>query len=252
MYYIEQRIQVICNQLAHFRFRESRSLPDWQYKKGQFFRPEEAEAASNPWEKFDCQTMRWYADYAGTDQFEGKFQGQSTDFHGIPGTHYWFRSRVTIPQDFAGKSVWLRIHTQSEEWDDGKNPQFLVFINGQVVQGADMNHREVLLSRQAQGGQTLDLDIQAYTGTLHREFAFLADLYVLDEEINHLYYDLLVPLQAFPRMEEDSKLRLDLRTVLNDTINLLDLRQPYSREFYASLRRAQAHIARELYTLILS
>ena len=77
---------------------------------------------------------------------------------------------------------------------------------------------------------------QAYTGTLHREFAFLADLYVLDEEINHLYYDLLVPLQAFPRMEEDSKLRLDLRTVLNDTINLLDLRQPYSREFYASLR----------------
>ncbi len=247
MYYIEQRIQVICNQLAHFRFRESRSLPDWQYKKGQFFRPEEAEAAPNPWEKFDCQTMRWYADYAGTDQFEGKFQGQSTDFHGIPGTHYWFRSRVTIPQDFAGKSVWLRIHTQIEEWDDGKNPQFLVFVNGQVVQGADMNHREVLLSRQAQGGQTLDVDIQAYTGTLHREFAFLADLYVLDEEINHLYYDLLVPLQAFPRMEEDSKLRLDLRTVLNDTINLLDLRQPYSQEFYASLRRAQAHITRELY-----
>ena len=247
MYYIEQRIQVICNQLAHFRFRESRSLPDWQYKKGQFFRPEEAEAASDPWEKFDCQTMRWYADYAGTDQFEGKFQGQSTDFHGIPGTHYWFRSRVTIPRDFAGKSVWLRIHTQIEEWDDGKNPQFLVFINGQVVQGADMNHREVLLSRQAQGGQTLDVDIQAYTGTLHREFAFLADLYVLDEEINHLYYDLLVPLQAFPRMEEDSKLRLDIRTVLNDTINLLDLRQPYSQEFYASLRRAQAHITRELY-----
>lgn len=247
MYYIEQRIQVICNQLAHFRFRESRSLPDWQYKKGRFFRPAEAEAASNPWEKFDCQTMRWYADYAGTDQFEGKFQGQSTDFHGIPGTHYWFRSRVTIPQDFAGKSVWLRIHTQIEEWDDGKNPQFLVFINGQVVQGADMNHREVLLSRQAQGGQTLDVDIQAYTGTLHREFAFLADLYVLDEEINHLYYDLLVPLQAFPRMEEDSKLRLDIRTVLNDTINLLDLRQPYSREFYASLRQAQAHITRELY-----
>lgn len=247
MYYIEQRIQVICNQLAHFRFRESRSLPDWQYKKGRFFRPAEAEAASNPWEKFDCQTMRWYADYAGTDQFEGKFQGQSTDFHGIPGTHYWFRSRVTIPQDFAGKSVWLRIHTQIEEWDDGKNPQFLVFINGQVVQGADMNHREVLLSRQAQGGQTLDVDIQAYTGTLHREFAFLADLYVLDEEINHLYYDLLVPLQAFPRMEEDSKLRLDIRTVLNDTINLLDLRQPYSQEFYASLRRAQAHITRELY-----
>ena len=247
MYFIEQRIQVICNQLGNFRFRESRSLPDWEYKKGQFFRPEEADAAPAPWERFDCQSMRWYADYAGTDQFEGKFQGQQTDFHGIPGTHYWFRSRVTIPQDFAGKSVWLRIHTQIEEWDDGKNPQFLIFINGQVVQGADMNHREVLLSRCAVGGETLDVDIQAYTGTLHREFAFLADLYVLDEAINHLYYDLLVPLQAFPRLGQDSKTRMDIQTVLNDTINLLDLRQPYSGEFYASVARAQSHITRELY-----
>ena len=247
MYFIEQRIQVICNQLGNFRFRESRSLPDWQYKKGQFFRPEEADNAAPPWKKFDCQTMRWYADYVGTDQFEGKFQGQNTDFHGIPGTHYWFRSRVTIPESFGGKSVWFRIHTQIEEWDDGKNPQFLIFVNGQVVQGADMNHREVLLSRCAVGGETLDVDIQAYTGTLHREFAFLADLYVLDEKINHLYYDLLVPLQAFPRMGADSKVRMDIQTVLNDTINLLDLRQPYSPEFYASIDRAQAHITRELY-----
>ena len=26
-------------------------------------------------------------------------------------------------------------------WDDAKNPQFLVFLNGEAVQGADMNHR---------------------------------------------------------------------------------------------------------------
>ena len=247
MYFIDQRIQVICNQLGNFRFRDSRSLPDWQYKKGQFFRPEEADAAAAPWEAFDCQTMRWYADYAGTDQFEGKFQGQNTDFHGIPGTHYWFRGQITIPEEFDGKSVWFRIHTQIEEWDDGKNPQFLVFVDRQVVQGADMNHREVLLSRRAKGGQTLTVDIQAYTGTLHREFAFLADLYVLDEEINHLYYDILVPLQAFPRLGQDSKTRLELQTVLNDTINLLDLRLPYSVDFFASIRKAQAYITRELY-----
>ena len=84
MYFIDQRIQVICNQLGNFRFRECVSLPDWEYKKGQFFRPEEADRAAPPWERFDCQSMRWYADYAGTDQFEGKFQGQHTDFHGIP------------------------------------------------------------------------------------------------------------------------------------------------------------------------
>ena len=38
MYFIDQRIQVICNQLGNFRFRACVSLPVWEYKKGQFFR----------------------------------------------------------------------------------------------------------------------------------------------------------------------------------------------------------------------
>ena len=80
-----------------------------------------------------------------------------------------------------------------------------MFVNKEVMQGADMNHREILLRRPAVGGETIDLDIQAYTGTLHREFSFLADLYVLDEAINRLYYDLQVPLWAFPRLGQDSK-----------------------------------------------
>lgn len=247
MYFIDQRVQVICNQLGGLRFRESRNLPSWIYKKGQYFRPEEADAAKAPWEKFDCQNMHWYADYAGTDEFEGKLPGQHTDFHGIPGSHYWFRSRVTIPQDMDGKSVWLKIHTQIEEWDDGKNPQFLVFVNNEVVQGADMNHREILLRKRAVGGEEMTLDVQAYTGTLHREFSFLTDLFVLDEKINHLYYDLQVPLEAFPRMDADSKLRLDIQTVLNNCVNLLDLRIPYSEAFYASLDQAQAYLTENLY-----
>ena len=247
MYFIDQRIQVICNQLGMLRFTDSLGLPDWQYKKGQFFRPQEADEAGAPWEKFDCQNMHWYADYAGTDQFEGKFQGQATDFHGIPGTHYWFRSHITIPQSMDGKSVWFKIHTQIEEWDDGKNPQFLVFVNNEVVQGADMNHREVLLRKSAAGGEELTIDIQAYTGTLHREFSFLANLYVLDEKLNHLYYDILVPLQAFPRFGQDSKTRLELQTVLNNTINLIDMRVPYSEDFYASVDTAQQYITENLY-----
>src|SRR5699024_10699886 len=103
-----------------------------------------------------------------------------------------------------------------------------------------------LLRRPAVGGETIDLDIQAYTGTLHREFSFLADLYVLDEAINRLYYDLQVPLWAFPRLGQDSKTRLDIQTVLNDTINLLDMRVPYSPDFYASVEKAQAYITENL------
>ena len=247
MYFIDQRIQVITNQLGNLRFRESVALNDWQYKFGQHFRPAEADASEKPWLPFDCQNMHWYADYAGTDQFEGKFTGQNTDFHGLPGTHYWFRTTTTIPQSFQGKSVWMKIRTQIEEWDDGKNPQFLVFINGEVIQGADMNHRDIWLRPCAVGGEELTIDIQAYTGTLHREFSFLVDLYVRDEQINRLYYDLLIPLQAFPRMGEDNKTRMDIQTVLNNAINLIDMRLPYSPKFYETLAQAQEYLTENLY-----
>ncbi len=247
MYFIDQRIQVICSQLGQFRFRDTQELPNWQYKHGQFFRPEEADAAAAPWEPFDCHTMHWYAVPDGSDQFEGKFQGQRTDFKGIPGEHYWFRSEIVIPEYLDGRSAWMRIRTQIDEWDDGKNPQFLLFVNGEVVQGADMNHREVLLREKATAGEKLLIDIQAYTGTLHREFDFLVDLFTVDEAINRLYYDLLIPLQAFARMPEDDKVRLDIRTVLNNTVNLLDMRQPYSEAFYTSLAEAQDYLTHNLY-----
>ena len=247
MYFIDQRLQVICNQLGLLRFKNRTDLPNWQCKFGQYFRPEEADASELPWEDFNCYAMRWYSNYVGTDKFEGKFEGQNTDFKGILGAHYWFRSQITIPREMDGKSVWFKLHTGLEEWDDGKNPQFLIFINGEVVQGADINHREMLLFRNAVGGTELTIDVQAYTGTLHREFNFLAELYELDEDVNQLYYDLQVPLWAFSRMDKDDKVRLDIQTVLNDTINLLDMRTPHSEKFNASVKKAIAYIGEHLY-----
>ena len=247
MYFIDQRLQVICNQLQLFRFRNTTPLTEWQFKEGQFFRPAEADAAEGQWKIFDAQTMRWYSNYVGTDVFEGKFEGQVTDFKGILGAHYWFRKTITIPQHLDGKSVWFKIHTGLEEWDDGKNPQFLIFVDGEVRQGADINHREMKLFDKAVAGTELTIDIQAYTGTLHREFNFLAELYELDEDVNQLYYDLQVPLWAFGRMDPDNKIRLDLQTVLNEAINLLDLRIPHSPAFKASVKKAIDYLSVELY-----
>ena len=247
MYFIDQRIQVICNQLQLLRFRNRQDIVNWQCKFGQYFRPEEADASELPWEDFNIYAMRWYSNYVGTEKFEGAFEGQQTDFKGILGAHYWFRSHLTIPESYAGKSVWMKIRTQIEEWDDGKNPQFLIFVNGEVVQGADMNHREVRLFEKAQGGEELTIDVQAYTGTLHREFNFLAELYELDVDVDRLYYDIQVPLWAFSRMDKDDKTRLDLQTVLNDTINLLDMRVPHSEQFNASVKAAIAYVEENLY-----
>ena len=110
-----------------------------------------------------------------------------------------------------------------------------------------MNHRECLITRSGKAGETLNIDLQAYTGIMHEEFALRTQIEEIDAEIEKLYYDLWVPLAAFSRMEADDKNRKDIEYVLNETINRLDLRTPYSDAFYQSVREASAYIKKALY-----
>ena len=113
-----------------------------------------------------------------------------------PDEHYWFRTEFTVPKALNGKAMWLNVRTQIEG-DDGKNPQFLLFVNNVPVQGMDMNHRDVLLSPKAISGEKLVFDLQAYTGTIHNEFNLFMEIQEIDPEIEALYYDLKVPVEAF-------------------------------------------------------
>lgn len=78
-------------------------------------------------------------------------------------------------------------------------------MDGKVTQGVDMNHRDILLDRCAKGGQKYRLELQSYTGTLHTEFNLIVDLREIDPEIEGLYYDMVVPLEAFPGWKRTAK-----------------------------------------------
>lgn len=225
MIFAKERVEVIAAQLKQFMIPQKFQLTDWQMKEGFYLRPQEADSAEEAWLPFDSLTMHWY----GKDR------------------HYWFRTQFTVPESYAGKTLWLYLHTQIQDWDDGRNPQFLVFVNGEVVQGADMNHREVKLADQAEAGKVYTIDLQAYSGILHTEFQLLADVMEVSEPVKDLYYDLQVPLWALSRMDQEGKTAIDLLSVMNETINLLDLRDVHTEAFYASVEEARAYIARELY-----
>lgn len=225
MRFLDKRIYVICEQLKKLSVINILPIENWKYKKGNFIHPKDAEQASEEWEEFDSKSMHWY----GSDK------------------HYWFRTSFTVPAGLDGKPIWLNIKTQIEEWDDGKNPQFLLFVDGAATQGIDMNHRKVYLTEAAKAGQTYLLDLQSYTGTLHSEFSLIAEILEIDPKIERLYYDLAVPLKAFSRMEKDDRVYMEIEHILNNTINLLDLRTTYSKEFYETLEEAGKYIEKALY-----
>ena len=175
MRYLDERVWVIIRELRPLIERSNTDIVKWQTKKKLFMRPEEADLDPMPWESFDSSTDRWY----GKD------------------TYYWFRAQFTVPQSMDQKSIFLKIHTQIEEWDDGRNPQFLLFVDGQAVQGQDMNHREVRLTDCAEAGRTYTLDLQAYTGILHNEFSLKVTAAETDLALMKLYYDLKAPADAY-------------------------------------------------------
>ncbi len=226
MRFLDKRATVISEELKKLQAKQTIPITEWEYKEGTYLTPRAADEAGAAWQKFDCSTMHWYG----------------------PDRHYWFRATVTTPESLDGKAMWLHIMTQIDEWDDGKNPQFLLFVNGEPVQGIDMNHREVFLREKARAGEVLTLDLQAYTGTLHQEFQLFVNLHEIDARITKLYYDLKMPIDAFERMDADSRTRKQIEHALNETVNLLDLRTPYSDDFYRSLEAASAYIDKALYT----
>ncbi len=225
MKFAKERAQVISGQLRKYAVEKTHKLWKWQMKAGCYIDVAEVDAATEPWKEFDNEKERWYG----------------------PDKHYWFRRNITIPEDMDGKAVWLCVHTALNDWDDGRNPQFLVFIDDKVVQGLDINHREILLTENAKAGTTLKVDMQSYTGTIHNEFRLVTELQVINPETMALHYDIQVPLWSFSRMKENDRPRVELEEVITETINLLDFRKPYSEEFYTSIKTASEYIGKHLY-----
>ena len=204
MHFLDKRIQVICDQLKRQAVFKSEPATGLFCKKGYFIQADEAHADESAFEPFDSQTMRWYG----------------------PDTHYWFYFDCDLPPVPEGKIRQLRVATQYDGWD-ARNPQFLAFVDGIPAQGLDTNHREIRLN--IIGKHRIDL--QAYTGIEHSEFRLICSWEEIDADVEGLYWDLQVPLQAFSRLETDSQSRLALERVMNEAINLLDMRTPYNRAY---------------------
>jgi len=162
--------------------------------------------------------------------------------------HRWFKTEVIIPERFGDKKVIFRISTGREgEWD-ALNPQFLFCLDGKLVQGLDVNHREVVISEAAKGGRRCSIAMLAYSGLYETGFILHTELCVLDKAVEDLYYNLMVPLSASKLLDEldDNRVRTLVR--LGKAADMLDMRKLYSEGFYSSVAAANEYLEREFYS----
>ncbi|MDN3722075.1 hypothetical protein QW131_30050 [Roseibium salinum] len=77
----------------------------------------------------------------------GDWQAAGPDLlWGEPGGYFWFAGPALTPPEAEGRRLFLHIDAQFGSTMGRSDPQCLVRVDGRIAQGADGNHRELLLS----------------------------------------------------------------------------------------------------------
>lgn len=160
--------------------------------------------------------------------------------------HAWFFKKLIIPKELQGQNVEIEISTASEHsyWD-AINPQFIVYLDGVLVQGLDVNHREIFLDN---AKKSYELYIYAYTGMNGDGLLeFNAKMRTYDEAARKLYYSLRVPFEVCQYLNPKEDPYIDIENYIINAVNMLDLRVPGSAEFKKSVKAAQSYLDNEFF-----
>lgn len=177
---------------------------------------------------------------------------------------YLFRASLELPPEMEGEYVLLMVETTeygemdpfspmpATKWNMTRNPQFLLYLNGRTVQGLDKFHTYAVLTTKAKSGDRYEIALDGYPGSrlmVGREgrVQLYMKAVVLDRKIEKLYYDLKVLIDAAERCE-DEKTKADQLAFGEKAINMLDLRIPYTREFYESMKKASDFLETDFYS----
>jgi len=161
-------------------------------------------------------------------------------------SYAWFRCSPTVPDNFKGLPVNFCLQTGRLGWD-ALNPQFSVYVNGQMRQGLDVNHRDVLLSGAAQAGETYEIMLSAYSGVGEGDLNLKGELTALDIESQGLYFDLKAPLDVAGLLDRNEDNYALIIQSLTQAVNLLDLRQMGSLAYHNSVLAARAWLRENFY-----
>lgn len=166
-------------------------------------------------------------------------------------SHRWLRTTIMIPEEMDKKHVEMQLISGREGQWDATNPQMLFYVNQQLIQGVDVNHREVTISKEAKAGEVYEIAMLIYSGSVPGDLIFRSNLITIDDDVQKFYYDFSIPVQSarvLKNSDEENYRRILKK--LDAVANAVDLRQPYSKTFYDSLKVADELLVKEFYSTV--
>ena len=156
--------------------------------------------------------------------------------------YYWIKGKFDIPDLGENVLQYLRVDPCVDIKNITLRPQGLLYLNGEIVQGVDVNHRDVLLKP-----GHYEMKILFYTHDLIEKFNLEITIKEVDARINRTYWDFDIPNQVFGFLETKDDNYFKMSPVLERACNIIDFREPYSDLFYKSLDDASKYLYNHFY-----
>ena len=157
-------------------------------------------------------------------------------------SHAWFHFTTKAHPNKDNIPLILRVHTAIKGWD-ADNPQFIIYIDGRLRQGLDVNHTDVFLD----SNEDHDIYVYAYVGPKLERTRFYAELYEYHPEVKKLWYDISVPFNAIDYHHPKTGEYQTIIRYLDEALDLVDMYNIPSESFYESCVRASEFLEEEFY-----
>ncbi len=173
------------------------------------------------------------------------------DFWSGRDKYVWLRNSVEIPPHKGEKVVAIFDFGRT---DDGNTSGFeaLLYVNGQIYQGVDLNHKEVIIDT-SKTGNKLDLAFRLWSGLEgggEEEIQYHqikeAALYTLHKSSDGLFYLGNAVLDTIERLSENDFYKHELESIMIKTMQKIDFTNLRSEEFYASVDTAYDYLEKSL------
>ncbi|HPH96938.1 MAG TPA: glycoside hydrolase family 38 C-terminal domain-containing protein [Anaerolineaceae bacterium] len=156
--------------------------------------------------------------------------------------NYTLRSSFQVPADWSGPAA---LFLPLGEAGDFSHPEALVYIDGQACGSCDRHHQELRLPDFACDGQPHTLALHGWTGLFNGDPLIKllmrpCMVVELDPATRRFITRASAALTIAKQLAETDTEKGRLLSALDEAFNLLDTREPFGAEFYASLPTAAA------------
>jgi alpha-mannosidase len=166
--------------------------------------------------------------------------------------YFWLMGEVTVPEVPEADDFLLLFDFGKSSEGNTSGFEAQVYINGELYQAADGNHKEVFVDKRY-ANQTLQVALRLWgglegggaAGEIWHHFKY-ADQAVLSTVTDDFYYTSLVMLETIELLGVNDPIRVKLLQLLDEAFLLLDWSKKGSEAFYISIKQANEQLQQAL------